>query len=287
MTFTSKLAQLRAAVEAYNASLPANEEAINLTHVEAKLEKMGARTEETLAFMSWDDLQDAGLPKLLAKQVASLLRGESKGDQAEHISAKKADRLTFDELFKAYVPTEDNHVAKKLKELSGNKRCVVFLPGGTKVDVAASTALLQDLRRGFPEISVVNGMGSSGKPVPIFRVGEVPNDEADENPIYAGRPLRSGETCDQTLRSWSGISHEVRQLVRLALDKTGEARAANVQDAHNLIDLCLQPVAGEKLRARFPRASVLLDELAAKNEAPRLKVKPQGAATNGDPFYRR
>lgn len=285
MTKESKLARVRAIIVSYNESNNVSVK-IDITKFENELQKLGAVSEETLAQCSWEDVMEAGLPKILARQVAGIFRSQDNQveDKDGHIGAKKASRMSYEELFRCYKPGEDDEVSKKLVELSKGKRVVVFDDEPDRVvNIDISTRLLQEIRRGFPEIT--HTKTPDGRPRSIFRIGEVPNDEVDENPLYPGRPLRSDETCDQTQRSWKGIPKTVRQLVLLATTKTAEAKRLTVDDAHTLMDLCLQPLAEEKLRSRWLKSSIMLDEMTAEGSAPRLKLK-LGKGGNGDPFYR-
>ena len=274
MTYETKMARVRALIEAFNASAT---EKIDVAAFEKQLKHMGACDDKTMAHVSWEDLQEAGLPRLLARQVAEELRGKDEG--SDYLSQKKVDRMRFEQLLERYNPREDDAVARKLAEVSKGKRFVVF--SGGKVDQVASLRLLLELRRHLGEVPMTTD--SAGQPAKTYKVGEVPNDELDENPIYPGRVLRTGETCDQTLRSWQGIPLRIRQLVYLAITQTHEAKVASVSDAHDLIDRCLAD-SGQKVVARWPKAILFFGELEEKGQLPRLKIRV-GDRAGGHPFY--
>ena len=277
MTYETKMAQVRALIEAYNASAAAK---IDFAAFEKKLQALGACTDGTLAKVSWEDLQECGLPKLLARQVAEELRGPSAKD--DFVSQKKVDRMRYEELIERYEPREDNAIARKLKELSGGKRFIVFLDTGT-LDPVSTLRLLVELRRGYSEVGITTN--SKGMPAQVYKVGEVPNDELDENPLYPGRALRTDETCDQTLRSWKGVSLQARQLVYLALTSTHEVSVKSISEAHDLLDLLVAHDAAW-LTLRWVKAGLLYAELSAKNQLPRLKVKLSHDAGGGNhPFF--
>ena len=157
MTYETKMSQVRALIEAFNASaddIPnIAAERVNLEAFENKLQQIGASSDETLALASWEDLQECGLPKLLARQVAEKLRTPEKKADDDYLSPKKVDRMRFEELIARYDPREDNALAHKLQELSGGKRFVVFLRDGT-VDQGATLRLLLELKRGYGEVPV-------------------------------------------------------------------------------------------------------------------------------------
>ena len=284
MTYETKMARVRALIEAFNASA---KDKIDVAAFEAKLKALGACDDKTLAHVSWEDLQECGLPRLLVRQVAEELRGKPEG--SDFISQKKVDRMRYEELIERYNPREDDAVAKKLRELSGDKRFIVFRAAsnaGGAVDQIATLRLLLELRRHLGEVPL--STDSSGLPAKTYKIGEVPNDELDENPIYAGRVLRTDDTCDQTLRSWKGIPLAVRQLVYLALNRTHEAKVASLGDAHDILDRCLEASKSatgmEALHRRYPRADVLFAELSDKGELPRLKVRV-GERAGNHPFH--
>jgi hypothetical protein len=285
MTKDSKLARARAIIEAHNASAA---QKIDVAEFEKSLSALGATTEEGLAFATYEDLVKCGLPTILARQVASVFRETDTTEPGkDHISGKKADRMNYDELFAHYKPEEDDAVSRKLKSLAGNKRTVVFLdPVAHTIDIPASVKLLTELRRGLPELSV---WAFDTTPRPIYKIGEVPNNEVDENPIYHGRPLRTGGVCDQLARSWEGVPLALRQLVYLGI-KRGIIKINGIDDAHGVLDRCLQGGAEISLRSRYPAISIAFDERSKENQLPRLKVKLSRTTTGGtgvgDPFYR-
>lgn len=285
MTYETRIAQARALIEAFNASGTAG--AVDFDLFEAQLKSLGACTDGTLAMVSWEDLQACGLPKLLARQVAGELRGAP--EKSDYLSQKKVDRMRFEELIERYNPREDDLVARKLKGLSGGKRFVVFNAAAGVVDLTATLRLLQEIKRGLGEVSITSD--SLGSPARVYKVGEVPNDELDENPLYPGRALRTDETCDQTLRSWKGIPLDVRQIVYLAITQTHEVQVKVIGDAHELMDRCIpagkDSVAGKAsaLAMRWPHAALLYIDLKEKGQLPRLMVAINRTPSSGNPFY--
>lgn len=294
MSLDDRLARLRALIEQINtAASQVNAPAIDTEKVFNAMKALGAVTEESAAQLTWEDLQECGLPKLVAKQAATILREtpESEKDQTHprHYSAKRVDRMRFEELFEHYRPEPgyEDAVTRKLRELSKGKPCVVFRNESERVvNIATSTRLLTELRRGLSPMDVVmiQGVGAAR----VFKIGEVPHDELDQNPLYPNRPLRTDETCDQTMRSWAGVPLEIRQLVFLAVTRTNEAKVMSVGDAHDIMDRVM--TAGSDLGqmgTRFVKAKILLDELRERGEAPRLKMKANHpSAESNHPFAR-
>ena len=150
------------------------------------------------------------------------------------------------------------------------KAFIVFNDGGG-VMVDASSKLLEDIMKGFPEIDTAF---VEGRPYPVFRVGDRPETYADENPLYPGRVLRSNETCDQTGRSWTGVDMGIRQMLHIAIKQTRELNIDSVASAGDVMDKVMsQNCTLDSLRARYPKASKLYDELAKIGRLPLLKIK--------------
>lgn len=178
----------------------------------------------------------------------------------------------------AYDPAEpDNAVGRRLAEATKGQPCLVF-DGAGAVNVDASEAVVKDLKDGLPprQTFLVKGV-----PHRTYKVGESPSRLFAENPLYPGSALRGDGTCDRTERTWDGVPLPVRQVVYLAVARTGELKPEKVDDAHAVLDRLAGPAAeSEKwAKARFPKASVMHDELKARGELPALKLStPQRPA---------
>ena len=294
MSYENKLERIRALIAEFNsAASVSGVRTIVANEVFEKITALGAINEATASMLTWEDLESCGLPRVIAKSAGRILR-ESEQVEPEaptHVSEKRASRMSFEELFLAYraEPGHEDAVTRKLKELTGGKRCVVFLDEVARtVNVSASVQLLKEIKRGLPEMSVLLCANKDGSRTAtrVYKIGEIPDDELDQNPLYPGRALRTDETCDQTLRSWKGVPVRLRQLVFLALTKTKELTISSVSDAHNAMDLCVGEDAEMKLEMRFSRAVILLHSLKRKGDEPRLKLLPSQISGGSDPFYR-
>jgi hypothetical protein len=157
--------------------------------------------------------------------------------------------------------------------------CIAFDANGN-VLVEASAKEVKALRDGFDPRDSVN---VDGIPVKLFRVGERPRDLLDENPLYRGRPLRDGE-CDQTNRSWDGVSEVVRQLLWIAVNDTFEVTIDQLKTAHDMIDMAMTPDAEKRIRNRFKKTSLRHDELKAEGKLPTLKIARGGSSRKNNPF---
>lgn len=285
--YDQKIQSASKIVETHNSTVPDNLK-INWDSFLEKLQTIGGTTEETLRQCSWEDLESCGLPRLVARQVSQIFRKHNDGNnkKASYVSAGKAAYMTIKELMERYDPkNSDNVVGGRLKKISGGMRCVVFNNDGT-VNVDISTKLLEDIQAGYEELSRIT---IGDRPVPTYKIGETVGNFVDENPLYPGRPLRRG-VCDQTNRSWEGVSGVVRRILYIALK--GELRnSSGIEDAHRIIDLAISESAESKVRARYPEASIQYDELEKIGQLPLLKVELKrnlnnsSSNENNDPFY--
>lgn len=271
MSYELKLERARAVVVGHNEVLPEGEQQIDWCKFEKDLRSIGGTTDAALRQVSFEDLQAAGLPKLIARQVAGIFReGTDEGKELTHVSAKKAERMSPQELVQAYDPRDpDNPVGTRLRTLSKGLRFVV-LSGDGSVHHEATAKLLAEVRDGNGDRET---FAIGNRPHRTYRVGERPQQRSDENPLYRGRALRPDGTCDQTNRSWEGISDEVRTLLWLAVHETHELAIRSVDDSHRVLDLVVgDDKAAEKIRGRYQRASITYDELKAAGNLPTLKV---------------
>jgi hypothetical protein len=281
--YESKLEKAKGLIEKHNAGLD-EKDRLNADAFVADLKKAGGTTDEGLRQCSWEDLQDCGLPKLLAKQVATVFREGGTEEKKDVVTEKKAGGMTVQQLLEHYDPRDaDNHVGKRLTTLAKSQRCVIF-NSDSSVNVGASEKLIAEIRDGYPERET---FPVDGRPMKIYRVGERPQELADENPLYPGRLLRPNGDCDQTNRSWEGVSYEVRVLLYLAVTKTNELRIDSVGKAQDEMDRAIATNVMQFLPSRYPKASLLFDELKSRSELPSLKL-PKGNQDGRpqDPFHR-
>lgn len=221
-----------------------------------KIKLAGGTNEERLKSLSYEDIL-AAMPEIngmkpiaLAKDIAKVFRGKEEvksENEPRPVSAKKAERMTLRELVEAYDPSDySNPVGKRLSEISKNEKFIVFLTGHT-VDVETTVKLLQEVKQGYQGRDEIDGKE-------VHRIGEVPDNFVDENPLYKNRPLRPDGTCDQTGRSWNGVPMNVRQLVRIAIE-TGEL-AVSFEQAHNILDTVVDEKGWDKLSHRYRKAVI-------------------------------
>lgn len=252
----------------------------------------GGTTEERLKGFSYEDILQCMVlnhkqgikPVALAKDIAKIFRGKDEGSAEKDtrpVTAKKADRMSLKELIEAYDCEEStNPVGKRLKEISRGEKFIVF-DTGRIVDVETSLKLLREVKDGY---SARENIEVNGDIKEVHAVGDIPDNFVDENPLYRNRPLRPDGTCDQTNRSWNGVSTKVRQLIRVAID-TGVLKDISFERVHDIMDLVMEDKAFEKLSKRYPSAAVEFKKLEGLGKLPTLKlVLKKEAGRSNRPF---
>lgn len=253
----------------------------------SKIKAYGGTSEERLSAMMWEDILACmpgdSKPTMLAKDIAKVFRKseQAANQQADKrpVSGKKAEKMTPRELVEAFDPEDSsNPVGVRLLAISRNEKFIVYSEGRL-VDVNTTFKILTEIKGGY------NGrddMEVNGVIKKVYRIGELPENYADENPLYRDRPLRPDGTCDQTGRSWEGVDLAIRQLVRVAMD-TGELKVTH-ELAHDILDAVMEADALKKLRSRYRKAAVEFDTLAKTGDLPSLKIPLDGGSEGKSPF---
>ena len=297
MSYEDRIDAALAAIKQHNETVGGEEKPgyVNPDAFIACVKASGGSNEERLAALSHEDLLACmpsyhmnGIevkPRVLAKNIAQIFRSNQPqgSEEKRPVSGKKADKMTPKELVEAFDPEDySNPVGQRLATMSKGEKFIVYTDGRV-VDVETTFRLLSEIRGGYPGRDDVN-VGSQVKRV--YKVGELPEAYADENPLYRGRPLRPDGTCDQTGRSWEGVSQEIRQLVRVTMD-VGELNV-NLETAHAALDMAVTDNARTKLRDRYRKAAIKYDELAKTGRLPQLKIalgSPiEGGSESKSPF---
>lgn len=300
MSYEEKIERVRSMLHEHNEVLGENgphakqEANIHKIDVDATIQLIkasGGTNEDRLKRFSFEEVEQnivmcEGGQKLLkftilAKDIAEIFRsGSSEQTEVKSISTKRAKDLTNRQLVELYQPDQsENSVGTRLRELSKGKAFIVF-ESGRKVDVETSLKLLMELLQGYEPRTTIK-VGSDFKEV--HPIGFVPENYADENPIYHNRPLRPDGTCDQTNRSWEGVSKKLRQLVYLSV----KGKQVTINDAHNILDLILSEDGERKFIDRNADALLAWKRLDETQNLPSLKISlcksnsPLGAFSKG------
>ncbi len=285
MSYQDRVDRAIKLIDEFNSQIPDKSDQIDSSEFIKKLKKAGGVSEPMLQECTWEELQKCGLPVLLARKVAAIFREKvtGAGEDPTYISEKKAAKLAARALIEMYIPKDKGSIVhKRLSELSQGKKFLVINPTDGVVDVTASEKLLNEIRDGYAERDTFE---LGGRPVKVVAVGVEPMKKlVDENPLYPGRVLRPDGTCDQMNRSWEGVPTIVRQLFYIAVTQTGEVRVMNLDKANDLLDMALAADAEQKIRNRYKKASIALDEAVANGSAPKLKISLNEESKPQNPF---
>lgn len=258
---------------------------LDIENFKKSLIMLGATTQERCASLSYEDILDClkfvdvkheldsttVKPKLLAKDIAKIFRGKQETTEVVDTSpsSKKVKNLTKKQLVSLYDPKnldETDSVNKRLLELSKNQAFLVFNKDGS-VNVDISTKLLEELTSGYQSRQFFNTPDDIYQ---VYKLGEYEAFMADENPMYPNRPLRPDGTCDQTGRSYDGISLDVRQFMRLLIQSHHfDGTLGNI---NNILDVAVGTDAFSKLSKTYPQVYLTFKKLEKDNQLPKLKI---------------
>lgn len=295
MVVVDKYESARAILNEHNAVLGDSHPAIvDVAKTIDNIKSMGGTTDDALKQLRYEDIvecisiggtnwpkPDSIKPILLAKRLATAFRGKEEEPKSHLTNQLLSDvpgslpkvnvgMLTLEQLISAYDPADsDGKIGTRLRKESKGKPFIVF-KSGRIVDVPTSVMLLKELKDGYePRANVLVG----SQVFDIHPVGFIPNNFAEENPIYVGRPLRPGDTCDQLNRSWAGVSTEVRQFIRILLDyEVPKGQTLTLDKAHTLLDRAINTTLAD-LMVRYGNAAVAFQKLSDQGKLPRLKVE--------------
>jgi len=280
MSYQQKLEEVKLLLDQHNSSTSDNFK-IDVAKFFTNLNMAGGSNEAALSQCTWEDLQEFGLPKLLAKQVAIIFRAK---EDKPILKKSKIEAMSIDDLVMHYDPrTPFNLISERLNTLLGKKRFIVFNEDGT-VNTSLSAKLANEIVEGYPERDIVL---LDEIPVKVYAIGDRPDQSFDENPLYPGRILRPDGDCDQTNRSWKDVGLETKQILYLAVTKTNEYKVYGINEAHDAMDLVVGKTEVEALsvvRKRFPKAAALLKELYKQGNPPRLKIFKKNVVNQNNPF---
>jgi hypothetical protein len=159
--YAEKMAAARAIIDQHNSTLPADDPThLDWSKIEASLRQLGATTEAALTHLTWEDLREAGIPKIMARMIANEVfrRPQSPTPtptdtrpSGRPITEMRAAAMSFTELLSAYDPSGETHpaVSKRLVELAGDKPFIIFAEDNTVLP-NLSAKLLREIRQGDP-----------------------------------------------------------------------------------------------------------------------------------------
>jgi hypothetical protein len=289
MTLNSKLSGARAILEAHNSHLVAGFKAAE-TQIEPKgfvlidkffenLEALGGSTEEALSEATWEDLEKCGAPRILARKIATLFRGEQtiSGPVVpqrviieDNDPEKKAKAMTFVELLRAYDPK--NHkspIGDRLKKISGGRKFLVF--NGDTINVEVSLNLLEEL----DDFGEKDEIEIDGNILPTYAIGNRPGRFTYQHPLYPDKLLRTNDPWYKLLDG-TPTQKRIVLTLHLAAIRTHELWVDKMNEAE-ILELAASDNALIRVNRRYVKAALMYQELAEVNAEPNLRVALQGS----------
>jgi hypothetical protein len=289
MTYRSKIDAALAVINSHNESVEDSADQINSDEFLSRLKKMGGTSERALANSKYEDLENCGLPRILAREICETIFRTESEEKPEKIviidddPVKEAARLGAEETLVAKLDLNepDSPYAERADKLASGRKFIILNDNG-ELDVELTTKELQRLRKGYSqrdEVSVVNG--DEYFIFKTYRVGDRPDSLVDEHPQFPGTPLNPDGTSDKGVE-WGGLPLGVRQLLYIAITDTGELNS----DSYEEIDLfdIVEGKTLDKVGRRYPKATVRFKELQKLGELPKLRVKLGGQDKVNNPF---
>lgn len=279
MSYQSRLDAAIAAITDHNNSVGDESDKVDCDKFVTALKKMGGTSEASLASSSWEDLENCGLPRILARTVSGLFRSEGASETPEKIvdddPVKHAARLKPEGLVAEYdLDNPFNPYGKRLQEIVAKLRGYRFiiLDDEGNVNVPASQKELKRLIDGYPQRAQVSVDGGVRK---TYAVGDRPNRYVQEHPVSAAVPLDSDGRSDKGV-PWGKLDLEIRQLIHIAVE-TKELVPGRYEE-FDLFDM-IEGKEFEHLATRYPKAAVRFKDLEGLGDLPKLVV--QLSNTNG------
>jgi hypothetical protein len=226
----------------------------------------------------WEDIEECGVPKIKARRISRIFRDGSDSEPQKVVvditndPDKHAKTLTPMQLVEHYNPDNPTDpYGVKLKQDAGGRRCVVFNHDGS-LNIDLTKQLVEEIcDLHYPERQNVL---VEGVPAPVFRVGDRPDQYADENPAQPGTPLRPDGCSDKGVE-WGSLPIDIRQLVYLGV-KSGELK----DDEFDLFE----KVDGKnfaQVAKRCSNAAVKFKELEKLGAMPLLKIRLGNGSGHG------
>jgi hypothetical protein len=266
MTLNSKLAGARAILEAHNSN---STKPVDVEAFFANLTNMGGSSEDTLSAASWEDLEACGAPRILARRIATLFRGEQPASTTQKViiedndPEKLAKAMTPAQLLDVYNPKQlKTPIAERLKFYSEGKKFIVFNDDGT-IDKTISLKLLDELD---DHGEIFTYIGTDGVIRLTYAVGERPDQITNEHPLFPGTALRNGVSaigCD-----WNKIDWKSKRTLYLAVTETSEIDMSKMHEL-DVYDLAKDGMVDR----RCIEAAKLYKEREALENLPSLRIR--------------
>ena len=278
---------------------------VSVEETEASLKELGVEKEPAgLEMLSDEEVVPFGdlrkvfndemkIPLAKVRMAMKYLRGPKNSAKTDTISPEmikmkekygvkpKLENIGSDSLLEDYDPKRSDHpITIVLKKRFGNTPVIVFKPDSTEVDIEATANYIADLDQGFPEEETVE---SQGELVRVYKVGEVPNEIIDEDPLFEGSPLKRGRSIVNRV-NWSDVSKEARQFIRILVETDGDIDPNNRRDVREIVQTASEGMGA--LKEDFPETYLEFKEIKKAGRLPSLTMSMKEAekSKSNNPF---
>ncbi|MEK7472096.1 MAG: hypothetical protein AAB624_02510 [Patescibacteria group bacterium] len=180
-------------------------------------------------------------------------------------------------LLELYDPEEpDNLAANLLQQRFGDKPVIAFKPGTRDVATDETAEYIQDLRRGYPEAVSIDVGGRQAR---LYRVGVIPENFVEEDPLAPGQPLRRGKSVVHRGLDYSALPLNVRQYMRVAVELGSQHGGIDPEDRRDRTDMFKVATDGiDALIAAYPDVDLAYRDHETAGTLPLLRAQLGGGA---------
>jgi len=252
------------------------------------IKAMGGVDDATIRLASYEDLQEIGLPLLLAKRVASIFRGQADVPAMDEAIAgemmhKPISNWSMSALVEALEPEKALSPAATELKRRVKDAFVVVIGNDGELDKELTLRQIGLVEEGLTPNEYID---TSNGVLQVYKVGFGPHRIKDCCPMHPEQPLIEGR-CIKCQQQWNDVPLLNRQLLFYAT----QLKLVNPEDrptVANLAEIARKiEGGGDHLCRTYPEARAAMDKDAKMNQLPGLKVDigaGNQAATGGSPF---
>ena len=264
--------------------------------VEAGLKELGVEKEPAgLEMLSDEEVtlfgdirkvfgDDKEIPIAKVRMAMKYLRGPKDSPKTDSLSTEaykmkekygvklKLEHIPTEQLLEDYNPNRSDHpITLVLKKRFGDNPVIAFKPDSTEVDIEATANYITDLDVGY---AVEETVESQGELVRLYKVGEVPHQVIEEDPMFEGYPLKRGRSTINRVK-WLDVPIEERQFIRILVE-SNEIDPNDRRDIRDILDIAeTDGIAG--LKKEFPEAALTWRERKNMDSLPNLVMSMEQA----------
>lgn len=281
MSYQARLDKAKEIVTAHNEVVGA-EHAVDFVSFEKNLKANGGTSEEALKGCKYEQLQKFGLPELLAQQVANVFRANATSEPETpktHVSGKQVKFASIRQLVEWFAENPDDQSTgyfKRLREIVGDRPCVVFHGGQIVVD--KTTEFVNLIKQGYPKLPTTVDVGGS-EVAAVYALGKLPTVAVEEDPLRPGQPLLpSGLSADSSL-NWGSVEKRFRQFIYLGVLESREINGGDPVLETKLFELSKSPDGFKELQRMFTRTNELFAHRSSFGNLPLLLISRGGTGS--------